>query len=140
MASSSSGVSALGWLKSKRSRSGPTIEPFCDDMRAQHALERGMQQMRGRMIGAGGPAPLAIDAQLHRLAQLEFAARHLHDMDMQRAQLLLGVDHFAFAAVAGEDRAMIADLAAGFAIEGRLVGEDAHGLAGLRASRHAHRP
>ena len=92
-----------------------------------------MKQMRGGMVGARGAAALTVDAQLHRLAKLEFAARHLHDVDMQSAQLLLGVDDLAFAAMAREDRAPVADLPAGFAIERRLVGEDAHRLARLCA-------
>ncbi len=92
-----------------------------------------MEQMRRRMVGARGAARRRIDAQLHRVADRELAARNLDDMDMEIAELLLGVDDLALGALAGEDRADIADLAAALAIERRLVGEDADGFAGAAA-------
>ena len=71
-----------------------------------------------------------IDAQLDRIADREFAFGDPHDVDMQRAELLLGVDDLALG-LGGEDRADIADLATGLAVEGRLVGDDLDSLAGI---------
>ena len=82
---------------------------------------------------ARGAAPFAIDAQLDRLAELEFAAADLDDMNMKIAELLLGIRHRALRALGGEHRASIAHLAAALAVKRRLIGEDAHRLAGLRA-------
>ena len=42
-------------------------------MRAEHALQRGMQKMRRRMVGARGAAALAIDLEIDRIADREFA-------------------------------------------------------------------
>ena len=44
---------------------------FLADMVAQHALERGMQQMGGGMIGAGGAAAFMIHLQVHGIADGE---------------------------------------------------------------------
>ena len=96
-------------------------------MRPQHAFQRGMQKMGGGMIGAGGAAPFAVDFQVHAVAHGKLAARHFDDMDMQRAQLLLGVDDLAFG-FGREHQPGVAHLSAGFRIEGRLVGEDFYRL------------
>src|SRR5882672_2886647 len=89
--------------------------------------------MRRRMIGTRSAAAFGIDAQLHRLAELEFAVADLDDMDMQIAEPLLGIGHGAFAALSREHGASVADLTAALSVERRLVGDDAYRLAGLRA-------
>ncbi len=89
--------------------------------------------MRRRMIGARGAAPFGIDAQFHRLAELEFAAADFDDMDVQIAELLLRIRHGAFRTLRGEHGAFVADLAAALAVERRLIGDDARRLAGFRA-------
>ncbi len=96
---------------------------FLRDMAAEHALERGMQQMCRRMIGARGAAAFADDAQFDRFAQPEFATGLAHDVHMQ-AVLLFRVGDGTLRALGREHRALIADLTAGFAIERCLVGED----------------
>ena len=65
------------------------------DMAAQNALERGMQQMGRRMVGARGAAPFLIDLQIHCVAGGEAAFDDFHQMNVKGAQLLLGVGHLA---------------------------------------------
>ncbi len=119
----------LGMREVEAQAFGPDERALLRHVRAEHVLERRVQEMRRRVIGARGAALLGIDAQLDRIADGELAARNLDHVDVQIAELLLGVDDFALGALAGEDRADIADLAAAFAVERRLVGDDAHGLA-----------
>ncbi len=54
------------------------------DMRPQHTLQRGMQQMGGGVIGAGGAAAFGIHLQIHRIADSQICRDTSHDMDMQR--------------------------------------------------------
>ena len=44
-------------------------------MIAQHALQRGMQQMGGAVIGAGGAAAFLVHLQIHRIAGRECCLR-----------------------------------------------------------------
>ncbi len=85
--------------------------------------------MGRRMVGTGGGAALAIYRQFHRIADRQIALGHLDHMDVQ-PQLFLGVDHLAFEPC-GFDAAGVAGLAAGQAVERRLVGQKTHGLARL---------
>ena len=45
-------VNARGWLKSNRSRSGATSEPFCVTCSPETASQRFVQQVGDRMVGA----------------------------------------------------------------------------------------
>ena len=101
MRSSSSGVTGLGWREIEAQPLRRDQRTFLRHMRAQHALERGMQQMRGGMIGAGGAAAFAIHFQIDRIAHGEFALHHLHDMDMQAPSFFWVSDDFAFGALGG---------------------------------------
>ena len=97
-------------------------------MRAQPVAQRGVEQVRGRMVGADRIAALDVDRQPdgiahldrsrldHRLLRVEPPQRLRSIVD---AQLQFGV----IAAWTAGDHARIAALAAAFAIERRLVGE-----------------
>ena len=87
--------------------------------------------MGGAVIGAGGAAALGVHFQVHRIAGRETAFGDAHDMNMQRAQLFLGVRHLPLGP-GRSDMTNIAGLAAGFAIERCLVGENFHRFAGAR--------
>ena len=123
------GADRLGMREVKAQAFGRDQRTLLADMAAQHALQRGMQQMGGGMVGAGGAATFGIHRQVHRIARRKRAFCDAHGMHMQRAQLLLGVGDLALG-LGGFDGALVAGLAAGFAIEGRLVGENFHRLAG----------
>src|SRR6202035_4131583 len=79
------------------------------DMRPEHALQGGMEQMCGGMVCARGASFLAIDLQIDEVANDEVALRHLDHMDVQSAKFLFGVDDPAFA-LRRLDRALVADL------------------------------
>jgi hypothetical protein len=59
----SSSLSAAPWVKSKRSLSGPTYEPGLAHVRAQALAQRGVQQVRGRVVALGGVADRRRDAR-----------------------------------------------------------------------------
>ena len=65
----------LGMGEVKAQPLGIHQRAFLADMAAQHALERGMQQMGGAMIGAGGAAAFAVHLQVHRIAGREACLR-----------------------------------------------------------------
>ena len=101
-------------------------------MRAQHALQCRVQKMGGGMVGAGGAAALMIHRKVDRLAHGHIAAFDFYHVNMQGAEFLFGVEHDGFRAIGAGDGAVVADLAAGFAIEWRLVGQYTDGFAHLR--------
>ena len=98
-------------------------------VRAEMAAEGGVQEVGGGVGAAQAAAALDVDGELDGIADPQSAALDAADMDVEVAQLLQRVgdgDHGR----AGADGAGVADLAAQFAIEGRLVGDDQHILAG----------
>src|SRR3546814_14573442 len=74
------------------------------------------------MMGAQRGTAAALDTQLDRVADLEAAVGHPAAVHVQIAQLLLGVVHLHLAAVGAERSTAVALLAAGLAVERRLVG------------------
>ena len=94
---------------------------FLRDMIAEHFAQRGMQKMGGGMVGAGGAAPLVIDLEIHGIAERDLAFLDDDDMDVQGAKLLLACCRRALRAPGACKTAGVADLAAGFGIERRLV-------------------
>jgi hypothetical protein len=99
------------------------------DVIAQHLAQRSMDQMGRGMIGAHRAAPGMIDLELERHARLDNACLDTAEMHPQIAGALLGV---------GDEKrtpspvmvAGVADLAAGFGVERRLVEDDRAVLAG----------
>ena len=79
------GVTGLGWLKSKRSRSGATSEPFWVDVVAEMAAQRRVQQVGRRVRAAQARAALGIDRELDRVADRERAALEPADVDVEVA-------------------------------------------------------
>ena len=94
-------------------------------MLAKAVPQRLMQQVGDRVIGAQPGAAVAIDAQFDRLAKLQRAVPHRAEVKMQLAGLLLRVAHRKLATGRRKNRAGIAELATGFAVERRLVDDDA---------------
>ena len=127
----SSGDIGRGWLKSKRSRSGATSEPFCATCwprcRLSAACSRWVAEWARRIRSRRAD----VDRQLDRVAHGERTAGQRADMHEQVAQPLLRVGHGDHG-VADADGAVVADLAAGFAVERGLVG-DHHDRTGIGA-------
>src|SRR5207245_2731793 len=94
-------------------------------MLAEALPQRLMQEVGDRMIGAQPAPPVAIDAQFDGVADLKRAVPHRAEMEMQLARPLYRIAHCELAAGRRENRPGVADLAAGFAIERRLVEDDA---------------
>ena len=103
------------------------------DVVAQTAAQRFVQQMRGRMVGARAVAALHVDAQFDEVADLDRALRHAAHMDVHVAGHFLRILDGDFHAAGREDGAGIAHLAAGFAVERRLVDDQRDLVAGLGA-------
>ena len=101
------------------------------DVIAEHLAQRLVQQMRRRMVAPDRAAAGVIDLERQRLADLERALLDRAVMHEQVAGLLLRVGHREAHAV-GRHRAGVADLAAGLAVERRLVDDHRAGLAGLQ--------
>ena len=110
------------------------------DVRAQHLAQRLVQQVGGGVVGARGRAARVIDDQLDGVARLERALLDRADMHEQVAQLLLRVGDAEQRALRPLDDALVADLAAGLAVERRLVEHERRLLAGLEALRPPCRP
>ena len=103
------------------------------DVIAEHLAQRLVQEMRRGMVGADGGAARVIDVERERRAGLERALLDRADVHEQVAGLLLGVGDAEAHAVGGH-HAGVADLAAGLAVERRLVDDDRAALAGLPSS------
>ena len=94
------------------------------DMRAERLAQRRVEEMRRRVVGADRAAPRRVDRQPHRLAGHEAADLHLAEVHEEAVGLLLRVGDAEARAVLRFDRAGVADLAAGLAVERRLVDDD----------------
>ncbi len=102
------------------------------DVVAEHLAQRLVQKMRRRVVGADGRAAFAIDFQIDCLAVLEAAALDGAEVHEQPASLLLRVGDAEQRALGALDDALVADLAAGLAIERRLVDDDRRLIARLQ--------
>ena len=90
------------------------------DVRAQALAQRGMEQVRGGVVGLGGVARGAVDARHDALARLQLAVDLLDDDGLVVARAHdVGHAHQAVAVLAGDDAA-VGDLAAALGVEGRL--------------------
>ena len=90
-------------------------------MRAQPPAQRLVQQMRRRVVRADRGAARVVHLGQHGHADARLARLDAAEMHEQIAQLLLRVGHRDAQAIGAGDRAGIADLAAAFAVERRLV-------------------
>ena len=84
------------------------------------------------MVGTGRRAAGMIDLKLHGLAELQGCAFEAALMKEEAAELLLRVGDGEARAARACDLALVADLAARFAIEGRLIDDDDALVAGLQ--------
>lgn len=105
-------------------------------MVAEHDAKRLVQEVRvAEWLSIAATARM-IDGELRRLAECDLARGDLDDMGEDVAELLLDVGDLGLEAIA-DDRAGVADLAAGLAVERRLVEDGEAGLALFRASTSA---
>ncbi len=102
------------------------------DMRAQHLAERLVQQMGRRMVGPDGATAGVIDLRHERHAGSDGTLDDLDVMDEEIAELLAGIRH-SKRDTRRRQRARVADLATGLAVERRLIEQELPGLAGRRA-------
>ena len=103
---------------------GRNQRPLLRDMVTQHLAQRLVQEMRGRMVGADGGAPRGVHVQLNRVARFERSCLDDALMHNQVTQLFLRVGH-AQACRTRLYHTRVTHLAAGLAIERRLVDDDA---------------
>ncbi len=92
-------------------------------MRTEQPPQRRMQQMGRRMIGADPGAPRVVHHEMQRLADGDPPLRDAHLVEPEIVQHLLGVAHLGLDTL-GPHPARVADLAAGFGIEGCLAEDD----------------
>ncbi|EGY00849.1 hypothetical protein AZA_84542 [Nitrospirillum viridazoti Y2] len=100
------------------------------DMLAQALAQGLVQQVSGGVVGADVAPAAAVHAQLHQLSGRKRAVGDGADVGEDGAQLLLRVADGHLDATGAEDHAAVAHLAAGLAIERRLVHQDDDVLAG----------
>ncbi|MNX80834.1 hypothetical protein D3C86_1125030 [compost metagenome] len=107
------------------------------DVRAEHVLQRGVQQVGGRVVGAGGRTRADLDRGGHGRADRQGRALGHLDRVNEQVGVLLGVQHPAFA-VGPDEAALVAGLTAAFGVKGGLVQHDLDHLAGFGGlDRHA---
>ena len=132
--SSSAAEIGLGWEMSKRKPVRRDQRTLLRHVIAEHLAQRLVQQMRGRVILPDGAAPRVVDLELERRAELDRALLDPAEMHEQIPGALLRIGDGEAHAVAAH-HALIADLAAGFGVERRLIEDDGAGLALGRARR-----
>ena len=103
MARMSSGVSAFGWLKSKRRRSGATSEPFCvtwvPSRRRSASCSRCVAEWLARRAVRRSPSTrISSD-----VADGDPALGHRAQMDVEVAEFLLGIADGDLGALAAEN-------------------------------------
>ena len=98
-------------------------------VRTQPAPQRGVQQVRGRVVGADRVAAGDVDIQLHHVANLDRTGLHGAIVGVQPAERLRRVADRDGQAVRAGNGPGITGLAAAFAIERGLVGDDRHRIA-----------
>src|SRR5690606_19688861 len=94
------------------------------DVLAQHLAQGPVEDVGAGVVAPDGVAPLAVDAGVGLLADLDRALPHPHDVLVQAGQRVDGVDHLGHAG-GRDDDAGVAHLAAGLGVEGRAVEVDA---------------
>ena len=96
------------------------------DVVAQAAAQGLVQQMSRRVIGAQQGAARPIDRQLDHIVELTLALGHRAHVDMEVAQVFLGVANGQVGAAGAGDDAAVAGLTTGLAIERGLVDDQGH--------------
>ena len=94
---------------------------FLRDMRAEAAAQRLVQQVGRAVMGADRRAAGVVHLRLHGLADTRLARLHGAEMHEDVAELPLRVGHSDAQPAGAGQHAGIADLAARFAVERRLV-------------------
>src|SRR5262245_27134811 len=133
MRSISSADTGASWVKSKRSRSGATSEPFWSACGPSTARSAACSRCVPEWLRTVAPR-LAIDAQLRGIARTHAAlcdAPAVHDEFAGRALRIAHLD----ASARRRDLAAVADLAAALGVEGRLLDHHLHFVA-LVGDRH----
>src|SRR5580704_1956385 len=101
---------------------------FLRDVVAEHVLERVVEQVRGRVVRADPLAARVVDVELDLVADAQRPGLDLADQHVHVAGRLLGLVDADFRTGAEHD-AGVADLAAGLAVERRLVERECDGRA-----------
>ena len=128
MLRSSVSETGAGWLKSKRSRSGATSEPFCSTCPPSVSRRGRMQEVRRRVVQDRLAAARCVHLGDDTVAPAQGAPRHRTVVQVLAAALGR-VLHAERRAVGAAQHAPIADLAAGLGVERRGVEQDDAGLA-----------
>src|SRR6185369_7882095 len=109
-------------------------EPIRGDERARllHVLaqvmaERGVHEVRRRVVQARGLAAGGVDAEPHAIAEREPALAHYAAVRDDARTDLLRVGHLHLRALLALEPAPVADLAARLGVEGRLRRDDVDG-------------
>ena len=102
-------------------------------VRTQHLAQCLVQEVRRRVVGARRRAARVLDLEIDLVARFERTLLDLSLMHEQAAGLLLRIGDAEQRLALAADDALIADLAAGFAVERRLVDDDRRLVAGLEA-------
>ena len=132
---------ARGWLKSKRMRSGATSEPFCVTCSPRRRRSAWCSRCVTEWLARKRAAPRLVDAQLDHVADAAASPCVTLPRWTMRSPAFFCVSRDGeFAAVGREHRAGIAQLAARFGVERRLVDDDrrrgaGRGLGGLPCRR-----
>jgi hypothetical protein len=93
------------------------------DMRAEHAAQRGVQQVRGAVVEDRRGAALDIDRADEMVADLQRARGERADVRMELARELLRVAHLEHRALLRQ-AARVADLATALGVERRTIEDD----------------
>ena len=101
-------------------------------MVAKHFAQRGMEQMRGGVVQGDVAAALGVDASAHGVALAEYAGNDPPVVQVLVASLG-GVFHLESRAGGGAHRPAVADLSAGFGVEGSRIEHDDAGVAFVEA-------
>ena len=117
------------WLKSKRSRLGPTSEPFWATWVPSTFAQGAVEEVGGGVVAAGAVAQRRVDRGLHGVAGGDGA----HPVVQMQARGLLRVGHHE-----GSEGAGVAHLAAALAVEGGAV--EHHDCRSRRAPAHGLAP
>ncbi len=134
IASSSPAGMAAMWLKSKRRRSGATSEPAWRTCEPSRSRSTPCSRWVAEWLRRTASRRALVDLQPDTVAGRERATDHPCAMDDELGPRTEGVEHLEPIAALRLDRADVADLAAGLAVERRLLGDDA------RRSRPRGRP
>ena len=132
-------VIGFGWAMSKRSRSGATSEPFCATWSPRTWRSASCSRWVAEWLARVAERRRVVDRELDRHADPRAFPRRPILMDDEVAELLLRVGDRG--ADAGRRHlADVADLAAGLAVERRLVEDEPALLAGFQRLRPRRRP